>query len=1411
MKGPILFKRIFKLDFQRGLTILFLLLNVNAYSLHVWGGELEANCDGNNNYTFRLSIYVDCGRVTGMPQFESIDIFNKSGILVRSINLSNIIRDTLPTVPNACSKTVVGTCIGRVVAEGIANLPVNTDGYVVSYSSCCRNSNIGNVTNPGATGQIYSIEIPGSNQIESCNSAPIFNALPPSEICTNLPVQIDFSATDDDGDQLKYKFFNPYGDLNGTFSGGAPFPEINFTFPYSFDNPMNSGLTINENTGIITGIPQESGLFALGVVVEEYRSGSLIGRKVRDFTYTIVPCDPLLKVGEPNISTCADEPVFFSFEFDGTLSSGTTPIWDFDDPSSLDNSSNLFNPNHKYATLGSYIATVIIEDSCGNSLKDSVKVEIIETIATVQEPGDFCKGEKVILNCSDNSCSFTEWFLEDTATIPVYLGCSYEFMLNEDSICIYYQPFVDPNNYTVGSIESEQWGTDLFNSTSFDAISPLTLDGFSVNGDQFWSGCLDFSAMVTIEQSGQVIAGPEFVTVKCDGEQVITGLNFDVPEGIGYQLNIFGASLIPAAGNPNSQVGLIDVYPGGPFYNIDVQSNLKCARRDSICIKSVCPCPDTTLKFPSSFCNNEEFNLETLKSDFTSPGLWTIKSRPNGSESAVINNDSIFDASGADAGIYTILYTLIGNHPGCIITNERNIEVYQIDSANIPNQGPFCKSGGIQTLFLDSTKTSLSGNWTSTNTGFISNTGDFDPSIADIGNYKVYYTTPSPICPVTDSVNLEVIDAISATILTPDTIICLDSDSFVIRKSIGTIEGGKWIGNIHLSDSLFNPKALGTFKVKYITSGINSSCNDSDSIIINVVSTDIVKIKQNQGPFCKLAGNQNLVIEGVTTSGGIWYSNILGAITPDGEFNPSVSDTGYHWVFHRSPGPLCPVKDSIQIKIVDVLDADILTKDTTICLNSTPFVIRKLTNGGVWINNGIEDSLFTPNSVGKFSVKYALTGLGIECSSVDSLEINVLPNPDATIVNPNPNEFCTWDTVITVLNKDTSGIGEWWSNPIGAISSTGLFDPSFGQLGEFEIFYGISGLCSDTNSTSVTIHSVKDPTIKSIPTLCEIANEEILEAVDVGVWSINGESSSGIFKAQNIGPGLHSITNSINDNCPVSDTLYIEVKENPISFFNSDTIEGCYPMLVNFKDLSDSNALTTQWTIREGNDIIFNTSQVNILQYIFENEGCYDISINSTYEYGCESSADLTHQICAYGPPSADFEFTKDNVSINDPIVYTANTSEDAMSFTWQFGQNRPLLNNNNELIVQYDIDQQDTVEISLIASNGWCEDTIKKSIIIWDFFTLYTPNAFTPNGDGINDIFLPTGRNHVGDDYLFIIYNRWGNRIFDTSVPYEGWDGTNENNREKCQEDVYVWKIILKDIFERKLIQKVGTVTLIK
>lgn len=1563
--------RMFKLSILRNLTVLFLLVNSYAYSVHVWGGELEASCDGSNNYTFRLSLFVDCGRVNGMSATERINVYDKTGNFVQSITLNNFVRDTLPTVPNACAKTVTGTCIGRVVAQSTTNIPMNADGYVISYSSCCRNSNIGNVSNPGSTGQIYTIELPGTNQVATCNSAPVFNSLPPSEICTNLPVEIDFSATDSDADVLVYKLFHPYGDINGTYNGGPPFPNITFTGPYGFDNPMNAGLTIDENTGIITGVPVVSGLFALGVVVEEWRGGILIGRKVRDFTYTVVPCDPGLSVGEPEILTCANEPVAFSFNFTGVLSSGTAPLWDFGDPTSSDNSSNLFNPVHQYSELGNYTALVSLTDSCGNTIMDSIKVDIIETVATVSNPGTYCIGDEVTLTSTDGACSLTEWYTGMNEANPVYTGCEYKFTLNDDSVCIYFEPFIDPSNYIVGANASQGFGTDFFNTVTFDAITPLTINGFTVDGDQFWPSCADFNAMVTVEQGSTIISGPEFITLDCNEPTVVTGIDLDVPEGTGYQLRVTGATLKPTSGAPVNRVGLIDIDAGGPFYNIDVVSNQKCARRDSVCITSDCPCPDTTLSFPSNFCVNQAFDLNTLLTVTTSPGTWSIKNIPVGSSPAIINNDSIFDGANADAGIYTVLFTVDGIHPGCTVKNERDIEIYALDTADILphgpycigegpqtieysitstaggvwtsdavgaingatgifnltvadtgshwvfydsqgtncpvqdsiqiqitdlkeaqilnsdttvclnsndfiirkstnssvdgnwfgqssdslfspstegvfnikyvangaslacsdsdsvtitvqaidsaaitlNQGPFCKLGGNQILSLDTVNTILAGTWSSITVGAISANGIFDPLTADLGIHKVYYTTPGPLCPITDSINIEVIDILSATIATPDTSVCVNSNAFAVRKANGTSTGGQWTG-VNLSDSLFNPSTVGTFKVKYTITGITAACSDSDSITVTVIAPDTVDITPNQGPFCKLAGNKNLTVEATTTAGGAWSSNIPGVISAAGEFNPLISDTGNHWVYHASPGPLCPVSDSIQIQIVDALDAEITTNDTTVCLNSTPFVLRKGLNtpdNGIWIDNGVSDSLFTPGSVGTFSIKYALLGLGIECSDIDSIEITVLPTPDGTITPPSPNEFCVGDTAITIVNKDTAGTGTWWSDPIGAISSIGVFDPSFGQTGAFEIFYGITGQCGDTSSTSVTIYPVKNPTIIDVPDLCEIAEDETLQAINIGTWSVNGLANNGIFSAQNFGPGLHRIINTINDNCPISDTIFIDVKENPVSELGSDTIEGCYPMEVTFEDLSDSNALTTTWTVFDGIDTLFQTSQLDSLQYLFGNEGCFDISIASTYDYGCESSATLPYQICTHTPPNADFDFVNEPVSVKDPIVYTHNTSIDATSFFWKFGANRPLVNNDNELVVQYDINEQDTVDISLVATNGWCNDTITRSIIIWDFFTLYTPNAFTPNGDGYNDIFFPLGRNHIGDDYIFMIYNRWGDRIFETNVPYEGWDGKYKINGKECQQDVYVWKIITRDIYENELIQRIGTVTLIK
>lgn len=73
-------------------------------------------------------------------------------------------------------------------------------------------------------------------------------------------------------------------------------------------------------------------------------------------------------------------------------------------------------------------------------------------------------------------------------------------------------------------------------------------------------------------------------------------------------------------------------------------------------------------------------------------------------------------------------------------------------------------------------------------------------------------------------------------------------------------------------------------------------------------------------------------------------------------------------------------------------------------------------------------------------------------------------------------------------------------------------------------------------------------------------------------------------------------------------------------------------------------------------------------------------------------------------------------------------------------------------------------------------------------------PNVFTPNGDGVNDIFKPIKFKGMKEGKM-IILNRWGNTVFETNDITNGWDGT--HNSTPCTEGVYYWKVVFTDIFE--------------
>ena len=118
------------------------------------------------------------------------------------------------------------------------------------------------------------------------------------------------------------------------------------------------------------------------------------------------------------------------------------------------------------------------------------------------------------------------------------------------------------------------------------------------------------------------------------------------------------------------------------------------------------------------------------------------------------------------------------------------------------------------------------------------------------------------------------------------------------------------------------------------------------------------------------------------------------------------------------------------------------------------------------------------------------------------------------------------------------------------------------------------------------------------------------------------------------------------------------------------------------------------------------------------------------------------------------------------------------------------------------------TYTVNLIATNSFgCKDTILKTIDVKPGFTFYIPNAFSPNSDGVNDIFKGTG---IGiKDYTLLIYDRWGNLVFKSTNLENGWDGTFKGS-EVTLEDVFVWKVELHDEKNKEHDYK-GTVSLIK
>lgn len=178
-------------------------------------------------------------------------------------------------------------------------------------------------------------------------------------------------------------------------------------------------------------------------------------------------------------------------------------------------------------------------------------------------------------------------------------------------------------------------------------------------------------------------------------------------------------------------------------------------------------------------------------------------------------------------------------------------------------------------------------------------------------------------------------------------------------------------------------------------------------------------------------------------------------------------------------------------------------------------------------------------------------------------------------------------------------------------------------------------------------------------------------------------------------------------------------------------------------------------------------------------------------------------------PVVAAFVAQPDTVLVSDPTVVFTNQSDNASWFTWDFGGLGTSTLHDPSFSFPDVLGGSYTVCLTAVNGNG-CVDSICHPVVVLDLLTVHVPNAFTPNADGINDDFMPVfNEPSLLTEYTFMVFDRWGELIWESVVPHEPWTG--DTNGVPVQQEVYTWRLIYKDGRSHKKEAVMGHVTVLR
>jgi gliding motility-associated-like protein len=270
---------------------------------------------------------------------------------------------------------------------------------------------------------------------------------------------------------------------------------------------------------------------------------------------------------------------------------------------------------------------------------------------------------------------------------------------------------------------------------------------------------------------------------------------------------------------------------------------------------------------------------------------------------------------------------------------------------------------------------------------------------------------------------------------------------------------------------------------------------------------------------------------------------------------------------------------------------------------------------------------------------------------------------------------------------------------------------------------------------------------------------------------------------------------TLTDDCETpAITECIEVViETPIAAdFTSDTTRACIPGIFQFESLVDLSLISQhEWIFGDG-ELSFEENPV----HVYPNPGGYDITYNITSLIGCEYTRSEPGYLQVYTRPAVGFTATPQPTRVPDTkIEFESVNSNNVVDWYWLFDsiQNlgvSPL--SDPDFVFPIDMGGDYPVTLVVTDENG-CSNQITRIVEILDLFALYIPTSFTPNNDGVNDSFFVQGTDIDPDRFKMEVFNRWGNKVFQTNDLNEPWFGPAAPGSEfYAQDAVYYYRVIV-------------------